>query len=543
MQSSQKNSLLRQGSILAAAGIFVRMIGILYRIPMSNMLGEAGNGIYSVAFGIYSVALTFSSTSLPLAVSKLVSQRTVQKRYKDAYRLFKITMVFSVILGAVFCLGLYFGAGAIENLYARQGLAHPIRVVAPTVFVMSVLAVFRGFFQGKNTMVPTAVSQIVEQIINALISIVAIYFMMKAYQDIPDQAAYGAAGGIMGTLAGAVAALVVLVGVFVLCKSHIKKELVNDHHGHTEAGAAILTALLATMVPILLSQTVYQIGFTIDDLLFGNLMAAKKIDSVVISSLQGVYNTQYALLINAPVAIATAMASSTIPSLAASTARGDYDETRRRTKGVIKFNMALAIPCAVGLAILAEPILALLFPQLTAYRDTASALLLCGSSSVIFYALSTITSAVLQSTNQMRLPVVHGAVALGVHVVLLYLLLQFTNLGVFALVIGHVTFPLVVCVLNWRAVGKHLEYKQEVGKTFIVPLAASAVMAVATLAVYYGALALFKSGAAAVLLSLIAAVGVYGYLILRFRCFSKRELYDLPFGGRIVKAATRLKLY
>ena len=149
MSTQRKNDLLRQGSILAVAGILVRLIGILYRIPMSNLLGDVGNGIYSVAYGIYSVTLTLSSSSLPLAVSKLIAQRSIQKQHQNAYRLFRVALIFSLAVGAAAALFLFFGADFLEELYARDGLAKPLRIVAPTVVVMSALGILRGFFQGK----------------------------------------------------------------------------------------------------------------------------------------------------------------------------------------------------------------------------------------------------------------------------------------------------------------------------------------------------------------------------------------------------------
>ena len=399
MPQSKKNDLLRQGSILAVAGILVRIIGILYRIPMSNMLGDAGNGIYSVAFGIYNVTLTLASSSLPLAVSKLIAQRSILQEHKNAYKLFKTALVLSLSVGAAAALFLFFGADFLEVLYAREGLAKPLRIVAPTVLVMSGLGVLRGYFQGKNTMVPTAVSQLLEQIVNAIISIVAISFMMKAFADAKDQSAYGAAGGIMGTLAGALTALLFLIFVFFLCRPHLRRQLRQDRCGETETTADILKALGVTVIPVILSQTVYQIGFTLDDLMFGNMMALKGFDNNTVSSLQGVFNTQYNILINAPVAIATAMASSTIPSISASTAAGDTRSIKRKVRGVIKFNMAVAIPAAVGLAVLAKPILTLLFPSLPEYRDLSASLLWYGSAAVIFYALSTTNPDDLRATT------------------------------------------------------------------------------------------------------------------------------------------------
>ena len=542
MSQSKKNDLLRQGSILAVAGILVRIIGILYRIPMSNMLGDAGNGIYSVAFGIYNVTLTLASSSLPLAVSKLIAQRSILQEHKNAYKLFKTALVLSLSVGAAPALFLFFGADFLEVLYAREGLAKPLRIVAPTVLVMSGLGVLRGYFQGKNTMVPTAVSQLLEQIVNAIISIVAISFMMKAFADAKDQSAYGAAGGIMGTLAGALTALLFLIFVFFLCRPHLRRQLRQDRCGETETTADILKALGVTVIPVILSQTVYQIGFTLDDLMFGNMMALKGFDNNTVSSLQGVFNTQYNILINAPVAIATAMASSTIPSISASTAAGDTRSIKRKVRGVIKFNMAVAIPAAVGLAVLAKPILTLLFPSLPEYRDLSASLLWYGSSAVIFYALSTITSAVLQSLNRMRLPVIHGAVSMAIHVVQLYLLLQFTDLGIYALIIANVTFPVIICALNWVAVGRTLHYRQEVPKTFLIPLIASAIMGVAAFGSYHLVYWISRSNTISVALAVMIAVAVYGFCLLRFCCFSRSEMLDLPMGGRIVWLAQKLKM-
>ena len=293
MSTQRKNDLLRQGSILAVAGILVRLIGILYRIPMSNLLGDVGNGIYSVAYGIYGVTLTLASSSLPLAVSKLIAQRSIQKQHQNAYRLFRIALIFALIVGAAAALFLFFGADFLEKLYAREGLAKPLHIIAPTVLVMSGLGILRGFFQGKNTMIPTAVSQLLEQIVNAVVSIAAISWMMKTYAQSQQQAAYGAAGGVMGTLAGALTALVFLIFIFFLCRPHLHRQLQSDPYGVTESPQDIMKALMVTVIPVILSQTVYQIGFTLDDLMFGNLMAAKGVDNTTISSLQGVFNSQY----------------------------------------------------------------------------------------------------------------------------------------------------------------------------------------------------------------------------------------------------------
>ena len=207
MSEEQKRSLFVQGSILALAGIITKIIGFVYRIPMANILGDQGNGIYSVAFGIYNIALTLSSYSLPQAVSKLISEKIAQEQYENKLRVFRRALIFALITGTTACLVLWFGAGFLEGLYARQGLSRPLRVLAPTTFIVALLGVFRGFFQGHGDMRPTAASQIFEQIINAVVSIVAAYGLTRMYAGSSEVHSWAAAGGTLGTLSGAAAAL------------------------------------------------------------------------------------------------------------------------------------------------------------------------------------------------------------------------------------------------------------------------------------------------------------------------------------------------
>ncbi|NLL80013.1 MAG: polysaccharide biosynthesis protein [Clostridiales bacterium] len=535
VSSKKKNSFLMQGSILALAGIITKLIGFIYRVPMSNLLGEQGNGIYSVAFGIYNIALTLSSYSLPLAVSKLVSARLAKKEYKNAWRIFQDALLFALVAGMTACLILFFGADALETLYAREGLAKPLKVLAPTTFVVALLGVFRGYFQGKGTMMPTAFSQIFEQIVNAIVSVFAAWQFIRIYKNSTDEAAYGAAGGTVGTLAGAVTALLFVVFVFIAYLPTVRKQNARDR-SENESHTRLYGTLLLTIFPVILSQTIYQIGYTIDDFLFGNLMAEHQIADQVISSLQGVFNTQYNLLINLPVAVASAMAASTIPSIVASGVQGRRKERNDKIRVVVKMNMAIAFPSAVGLALLSRPIITLLFPSLVTYRDVAVNLLLTGSTAVIFYALSTITGAVLQGGNYMRIPVIHSAVSLTIHIAVVYVLLKYTELGVYALIIGNVSFPTLVSLLNCISVHKKMGYRWEMKRTFFLPFFASVLMGVVIFLTNYLVQLIFSMfegmEAACNMVSLVCAGGlgvfVYGAVILGTRCFSKEEMRGIP---------------
>jgi len=534
MSIKSKSNIYIQGMVLVIAGIITKIIGFLYRIPMSNMLGDEGNGIYSVAFGIYNFILIISSYSLPLAVSKLVSARLTNKEYKNSYRLFRQTLLFAFTAGVFAFLVLYLGAGLFEKLYCKAGLAKPLRVLAPTAFIVAILGVFRGYFQGRKNMVPTAISQIVEQLINAVVSVLAVFFFMYIYSKSSGAYAYGAAAGTLGTFAGALSALIIMLAIYLFAKADILKEN-NEDVTIREKSVHIQKVLFLTIIPVILSQTIYQIGYTLDDLIFANIMKWRGFESVYVTKLQGVFNTQYNQLINLPVAISTAVAAVIVPSIIRFVVQNRPTEMKEKINTVIKINMAIAIPSAIGLMVMAKTIILLLFPKLVTYHNLASQLLITGSSAVIFYSLSTITTAILQGNNYMKLPVVHSAFSLFIHIVLVTGLLSFTDLGVYSLIIGNILFPLLICILNCIQISKKLGFRWDFRHTFIFPLISSVIMGIVAYASYFIIFRFSGINWISVLFAVTVAGSIYFLLILQLECFTNKELKTFPFGEKIAK--------
>ncbi len=539
---------LKQGGVLAFASLLVRFIGMVYRIPMSNILGEKGNGIYAVAFEIYDVILIISSYSLPLALSKIISGFQAKKQHRNTGKTFRVAMFFAVVSGGFFCLLLLFGAGFIErNIYPEyEGVQIPLRVLAPTVFIVALLGVFRGFFQGKKTMMPTAVSQIVEQIINAVVSVAASYLFMKWNAESMQQAAWGAAGGTLGTCMGAASALLIVLFVYWIYRPVQAKLERRDHSGGMYSSLYLFQILIITIIPIALSQTVYNISGLIDYKVFGALYGGRGVDEHTISQLVGVYSSKYRLLCSVPIAISTAVASSMIPSAVAAFTNQDIRQWKKNVSSGIKFNMIIAIPCAAGLTMLGIPIVKMLFYSGEYVQGVPSyvfggRMLMTGAAAIVFYALSNVTGGALQSIDKMRLPVIHSAVSLVLHIGLVALLIQYTNVGIYALIIGNVTFPAVVYILNLVAIKRYVpSYRQEVTKTFLAPVAASLWMAVSIAIVYRLSDKLTGSNVVCTLLSVCAGVFVYFMAFLLLRGLTKDELYDFPMGRRLYLLARKL---
>lgn len=539
----RRADFLKQGGILAIASLLVRFIGMIYRIPMSNILGEEGNGIYAVAFEIYDVILIISSYSLPLALSKIISAQQARRQHRITGQTVRVALIFAVVSGGLFGGFLFFGAGFIEkNIYPEYvGVQIPLRVLAPTIFIVALLGVLRGFFQGKKTMVPTAFSQVVEQVVNAVVSVAASYYFMKWNIESLQQAAWGAAGGTLGTCLGAASAFLILLFLFCIYRPIQAKLEKRDRTRRQLSNGYLFRLLLVTILPIVLSQTVYNISGLIDYKLFGYLSGGRGMDALSIKSFVGVYSSKYRLLCSVPIALSTAIASSMIPSAVEEYTNGNMGQVKYNIASGIKFNMIITFPCAIGFTILGQPIVRMLFPS--SNYVLGGRMLTLGAVAIVFYALSNVTGGALQSIDKMHIPVFNSAISLAVHVGLIVVLLKFTNMGIYALIVGNTTFPLVVYLLNMYAIRRYIPtYRQEIFRTFIAPLSASLWMAVSIALIYPLVGLIIHSNLVQSLVSILVAVFVYFAMVLILKTLNKEELYDFPMGRRLYLLAKKLRL-
>ena len=541
---SKKNTskdILVQGSILAAASIIVRIIGLLYRVPMNNILGESGVGLYGLSFEIYNLGLILSSYSLPLAVSKMVSAKIVKNEYKNVKKIMICSLAFALISGTLMSGILFFGSDLIATyIFATPAMAYPLRALSPTILVFSIMGVLRGLFQGQGTMIPTSISQVIEQIIHAVVSIALPAYIMYKFSTSPMVTAYAAAGGTAGTFVGALASFVFLIVVYVFYRPVFQQKIEQDPCEQTDSYKTIFRVMIMTIVPVILSQTVYQISGTLDGAQFSHIMAAKGVLPDKVQSLYGIYSGYYRLLTNVPVAIASALGTSAIPTIVASRVMKDHKAVQHQIYSTIKFNMLIAIPSFMGMTVLARPILAILFPSA---GDLAVKCLTIGSVAVVFFSLSTVSSAILQGIDLMKLSVVNSAISLAIHVVFLYIMLRFMNLGVTGLVIGNVTFALVVCILNWRSIGKALGYRQEVKTTFVLPFICSVIMGIGCKFMYVAVAYITHSTIISFLFALVIALFIYGTMLLVFHAVTEEELKTMPLGTKLHRVLVKLNVF
>ncbi|GAA0792434.1 polysaccharide biosynthesis protein [Clostridium sp. AF19-22AC] len=546
-KKKKKDDFLMQGAILAAAAMLTKIIGVAYRIPLANILGDEGNGFYGYAFEVYSLALLLSSLSFPIVVSKLVSARMAMRQRRNAFRVFTCALAFSIVIGAVVALFIFFGADAISTHLMESPLSvYALKVLAPGLFIVSVMGVLRGYFQGLGTMVPTAVSQVIEQIINAVISLVGASVLFKIGAGAAEKnneellgPAYGAAGGTVGTIMGALAGLLFLLFALFAFKNVIRRQLKTDRTRRQESYSRILKILLLTMVPVIFSTAIYNINQLIDLTLFNKIMAAQGFSEKEYMALQGIYTGKYNTLINVPMAMANGLAASVIPSLTAAVPTGNKTLIHGKISQTIRFTMLVAIPCFVGFVVLASPLMVLLFND---SRKTPALLLSLGAVTVVFYCWSTVSNSILQGLDRISTPAKNAAISLVIHIAALLLMLVVFKWNIYALVGSNIVFAVCMCFLNARAIGKASGYKQEMERTFVKPLIAAVIMGIVTYAVHLVLAIVFPGRVVATMISVLAAVAVYAFSILKLGTLTEQDIKDLPQGYKLLRICRRFHL-
>lgn len=545
-KKKREGAFLVQGAILASAGIITKIIGVIYRIPLINIMGDQGQAYYGIAFEIYAIALLLTSYSLPLAVSKLVSARVAKGERRNAFRVFKAALIFAITAGTAIGLIVFFGSDFIAGkIMAMEPSKYALRVLAPCLLVVAVMGVIRGYFQGLGTMLPTAISQILEQIVNAVVSVVGASYLFefgkkaaetKAKEYLP--AAYGAAGGTLGTLCGAIAGLLFLAFVFLAYRKIIKRQLRRDHSRYQESYSDIFTVLFYTITPVILSTAVYQSTKILDAGIFSNIMDVQGMAKEKYETLWGMYTGKFNTLVNVPLAIANAVGASVIPSLTAAVTSGNRKLVYSKIQLATRFTMIISIPSMVGCMVLARPVLDLLF---SGNNKVPTLLLITGSLTIVFYSLSTITNAMLQGVNRMTIPIRNAAISLVIHLVALFIMLVAFKMNIFAVIGGTIVFSFSMCVLNQRALHREIGYKQEKMKTFVIPLMASIIMGVVAL-ISQMILEIILPQKIATVLTLFVAVIVYGIALLLLGGLTEEEILAMPKGHLLVKVLKKVHL-
>lgn len=540
--SKSKNNMVVQAGILAVAGIIVRIIGLLYNTPLVHIIKDEGFGYYDSAYAAYSIVLLISSYSIPSAVSKVMAEKLAKKEYKNAHRVFVCSLIYVCVVGVIAALFVFFGAGILVKM---ESAVLPLKILAPTVFFSGILGVFRGFFQAQHTMVPTSVSQILEQVFNAGFSVLMAYVLVNAAAGGTDSyiASMGAAGSTIGTGVGVIVALIFMVCIYFYNRKNALAKIENDTTANVESYGHIFKTILLVVTPFILSTGVYNLNNFLDKTIYQHVMMDLKNvgEAMVAFDLSAVAKANK--IGNIPIAMASAMATTLIPKLSSHIAKEEYETAKNAIAKAQRVTMFISIPAAVGIAVLARPIMRVIFPQ-KASLELASNMLILFAVTVILYGLSTITQAVLQAIGHMNTPIINAAIAIVVHSVIMVLLMMVLPEGceVYAYGIATIIYSLCLCILNGISVKKYLGYEQEIDKTFLRPGLSALGMGALTFGTYWVVNYYTGLNFVALIIALCMGVFSYGVFALKWQVVSEDELRTLPKGTLIVKIAKKLSL-
>lgn len=535
-QAKNKNQdFLLQGGVLASAAILGRIIGLIYRIPLTSIIGDLGNNYYGCAFDIYNIFLLISSYSLPMAVSRIVSDYRSKGESKNAYRVLKCAFLFAMLAGTLACAAIFFGARWITGTVFQTPLSlYALRVLAPTLLITAFLGVLRGFFQGMENMYPSAVSQVLEQLVNAFVSVLAAYFLASRGENIGKvlaneegyHAAYGAAGAAVGTTVGAAFSLMFL---YILYKGFIRiwRKKMRREHIKRIPNEILFRRMMLTILPFLAASVLFNINIVIEQGIFKHMMKAQA-QAEQIALWWGVFSGKFRTLLNLPVAIAAAIGAACIPSITASFVRQEQEETVEKTELAIRFCMLIAFPFSFVLMLLSAPLMEFLFQD---SQPLASGLLLAGGIIVVFYSLSTVTASILQGIGKLRAPVINSGIALILEVISLIALLKFTKLNIYAVVAAMAVFGICVTLLNQIALYRSGYWAPEFMKTFVLPGVCASIMASMSWIIETALSQVVEWKYVTVPVAIVCGVIVYLILLVTLRAMTPEEMRQFP-GGR-----------
>ena len=311
----KKSTFVFQAGILAAAGMLVKVIGLLYRSPLLSIIGIEGNGYYNAAINIYTIILLISSYSIPSAISKVIAQRLAFKEYRNAQRVFVCALLYVLVVGGAASVLTFVGAPFLVG--KNQNAVVALRVLSPTIFFSGFLGVLRGFFQAHGSMVHTSISQVIEQILNAAVSILAAKLLIGFVRDgdATTRAIYGSAGSALGTGAGVLIGLLFMFGMYRLNSGIIKRRVERDRTWHEESYKDIFKVIFTIVTPFILSTFIYNCTTAVNMNVYLYVMDYKKMDAILASNQYGIFSGLAVAVVNIPIAIASSMSSAIIPGL------------------------------------------------------------------------------------------------------------------------------------------------------------------------------------------------------------------------------------
>ncbi len=536
MAEENRQNFLHGAAILAAGVVVIKILGAIYKIPLRNIIGETGYGYFFAAYTIYNFFLTISTAGLPVALSRMISEANTLDRPRQARRTFRVAMVTLGALGLVFSLlMLLFPTEMAIAFVSKANVSQCVFAIAPSVFLVCLTSAFRGYIQGNGNMKPTTVGQVIEVLVKVIVGLALAIWFTRLGKSVP----VSAAGAIFGVSVGSLAALLYMLASYLKQYRTGAAEACARSSDAPESVGRTLWSFIRIGVPITLGASVMSLFSLIDTKLINmQLPSVPGIWPALADELYGAYSTMTTLY-NLPAAFITPMSIAVVPAISAAAVRRARSEVGSITESSLRISAVIAMPMGVGLAVLAAPIVRVMFPDSNA---AGPAILTYLGIAGVFVCIALVSNAILQADGKERLPIVSMLAGGVVKIACNLLLVSRPEINILGAAIGTIACYGVICVLNCVFISRSMKVSPNYGRAFLPPLVSTLVMGACAWAVYGLCARVLHVPAGGRLMLLLAlavaiviAVVVYLVMIVVTRSVTLEDMKLIPKGEKLAK--------
>lgn len=522
----KKGSFVQGAAILGIAGLIVKVIGAAFRIPLANTIGLIGTSYYDTAYPYYSWLLVISTSGLPTAISKMVSERVTLGDYRGAHRVFATAMQILCCIGLLTSILMFFGSDYIARLHMLPEATYCFKALAPALFFVALMCAYRGYMQGMQQMVPTAISQVVEQVGKLVVGLSLAFLLLDKGPE------YAATGALIGVTVSELLALLYVMLSYRRRWPKIRARLERSVRREVEPVAG---RLIAIALPITIGASISPLSSVVDSALIIRILLKLGYAKETAQTAFSLMRTNVATLTNMPGVLTMALAMSLVPAISAFSAKRDHAGIQDTARLGLKLALIIGLPCAVGLFVLASPILSMLYPNLTEGELTLAVDLMHTSSiGVIFLSLVQSMTGVIQGMGKPNVPVFNLFIGFVLKVASLLALMNIPQVNIQGAAVSTVVCYAFAGIADTIYVIRRAKLRLGLVDVLLKPVLSSGVMGFVVFMIYS-----FMQEMEHQVLPTLAAVAVgvfaYGVMAIYFRFFSREELAYIPGGQRIRK--------
>ena len=527
MSDAQKKQNFLQGTaLLAMATAIVKVIGALYKIPLNAIIGEQGFGYFNTAYEIYNVLLMISTAGLPVAMSRMVSQANSLKDYNQVRRVYSTARGIFLALGITGTLLMTLFCKQLAQFQNQPDAWAAIGCLGPCVLLICIMSTFRGYFQGQSNMLPTSISQVMEAVVKLIVGIIAAVILLKATNSV----ALAAGGAILGVTASCLVSSIYLFGCFR--KSFASLPASQDT---PRSYADTTKGLLTIAIPITLGSAGLQFLTMLETKIYMGRLLSIGYSQSAADTMRGIYGMTQTIF-NMPCAFITPITISIIPAITASLTLCKNEEAKITEESAARITGLISMPCAFGLAILAQPVTSLLGGYTGANLALATKLMTVLGLSILFNAIVLMTTAIMQAHGHAGRPVINMLIGGLIKLAVVFLLTGNPNIGIVGTPVGTLLCYLVICVLNLYSIRSLMEDPPAIVKNLIRSLLSALVMAAVVFLGFTGLKVLgIRSRIVLCAIPIVVGVVVYAFAAVKLKAITREDCLLLPKGKKIAK--------